>query len=412
MTRPQLRIKKLQGGLGRRSPSETMTTAVVMGAIATAAMQLNQVYELNSLQDVELLGLNQAYDSDNKVLTYHRLQRLFQRNPSIKVWFMPVAQETTLVEMWDKDNAYMSKVLRQANGTVRQAFCARNPEESYTPTVLNGLDQDSVDAILKAQELANFEFARNRYALFLMECRSLTGTATGSKNFRTLDTEAPDVMPVTLADYDVSQKLPIYNGYAAVEDVAGFLSKASVSQNIGELVSDFNLTDEFEEVFLNAGLSSGKSITEYSEEELDTFAEHGHVFATAVNGITGFYISDTHTASEVTSDYAYAENVRTINEMIRSARAALLPRVKARIAVDPVNGKIDANQVKELEAVLIDSQDTLVRNGDLSGGVEAYINPDQDILATSELNTQLVAVPQAIGRQIKLNIGFRNPKNA
>lgn len=412
MARPQLTIKKLQGGLGRRITAATMTTGVVLGAVATASMDLDQVYEFNSLQDAELLGLNEAYDTVNKVLVYHRINRLFQRNPSIKVWFMPVAQATTLVEMWDKDNAYMSKVLRQANGEVRQAFCALNPTEDYVPTILNGFDEDSMNAILKAQDLADFEFSKDRNALFLVECRSLTGTATGSRNFRTLETEAPDVMPVTIADNDISVKLPIYNGYAAVEDVAGFLSKASVSQNIGELVSDFNLTDEFEGIFLNAGLSSGKSITEYTDDEFDTFAEHGHVFATSVNGITGFYISDTHTASKRTSDYAYAENVRTINEMIRSARVSLLPRVKGRIAVDPVTGKIDANQLKELEAVLVDSQDDLVRNGDLSGGVVAYINPDQDILATSELSTQLVAVPQAIGRQIKLNIGFRNPKNA
>ncbi len=410
--RPQLTINKLQGTLGRREPSATMTSAIVMNAVANTSMELNKVYELNSLQDVELLGLSDQYDTDNTVLVYHRLYRLFTWNPSIKVWFMPVSQTVTMADMWDKDNEYMAKVLRNANGEVRQATCALNPVDGYSATIVKGFDEDSIDSILKAQELANHEFQKHRNTLMLVECRSFTGTATASENFRDLTTECPDVMPITLADNDISVKNDLYKGYAAVEDVMAFLSFASVSQNIGEHQPEFNLVNEFERFFIKAGLSSGKPITEYTDSDFDVLNEHGHVFATTVNGITGLFIVDSHTAAKISSDYAYAENVRSINEMIRAGRAALLPRVKGRIAVDPSTGKIDSNQIKELEAVLVASQDELVRNADLSGGVDAYINPDQDILATSELLTQLVAVPQAIGRQIKLNIGFNNPKNA
>ncbi|CAG2532930.1 Protein of unknown function (DUF2586) [Maribacter dokdonensis] len=410
MGRPKLKVQKLNGGLGRRTPSATMVTACVMQAVALASLVHETIYELKSIEDAEALGLNETYDTTNKVLVYHHLSRFFFRNPSATLHFMPVAQTVTLADMCDKDQDYLAKVYKSKAGEIRQGFVALNPVAGYVPTIEDGLDDDVIAAVTKAQALADSEFAKDRFAITFIEGRSFTGTATGIKDFRNLAETAPDVAVILGADNDISTSDAAYAGYAAVGDIVGLVSAAAVSQNAGELTEAFNLTDADEEAFINAGLSSGEHIDEYSDTDLDTLNDKGYIFGVATSGIAGFHIVDTHTCDALISDYAYVENVRTINEMIRAARASLLPRMKGRLYVDPDSGKLAPNTVKEMELSTIASQNNLLADGDLSGGVDCYIDPDQNILATSELQVLLTAVPVAIGRQITLKIGFKNPK--
>jgi hypothetical protein len=67
--------------------------------------------------------------------------------------------------------------------------------------------------------------------------------------------------------------------------------------------------------------------------------------------------------------------------------------------------------VKDLETITKVSLDPMVASGDISGGVDAYINPEQNVLATSEFEVLLTFIPVAIGRRITLKVGFRNPLN-
>ncbi|MDY3352302.1 DUF2586 family protein [Riemerella anatipestifer] len=409
MPRPKLIVKKLNGGLGRRSPNADMVTGVVMNALATSQMELNKIYELRSVEDVEALGLSAEYDDTNNVLVYHRLKRLFLRNPSIIVFFMPVAQEVTLTQMADKSENYLAKLLRQQSGAIVQCIIARNPDNDYEATILNGLDKDSLDAIYKAQALMDAEFEKDRYAEVFVEGRNFTGTATGVANLRGLLQKCPDVSVVIGADYKISSKKEAYKYYAAVEDFAGMVSKAAVSQNAGELIEAFNLTDVNEDAFIVAGLSSGLPISDYNDTDLDTLNDKGYIYAVPVSGMAGFWFNDTPTCTVIADDYAYVENNRTIKKAIKLARLALLPRVKGRLYVDDQTGFMKPEVIKELETIAKTALNPMLQDGDISGGVDAYINPEQNILATSEFEVLLTFVPVAIGRKITLKVGFKNP---
>lgn len=67
--------------------------------------------------------------------------------------------------------------------------------------------------------------------------------------------------------------------------------------------------------------------------------------------------------------------------------------------------------VKDLETTTKVSLDPMVASGDISGGVDAYIDPAQNVLATSEFEVLLTFIPVAIGRRITLKVGFKNPLN-
>lgn len=409
--RPKLIVQKLNGGLGRRNPSADMVTGSVMSAIATAQMVLGNIYTLKNIQEVEALGITKDYDTTNKVLVYERLRRFFVHNPSITLHFMPVAQSVTLTQMVDKDNNYLAKLLRDKAGEIVQATVSLNPDEEYTPVIETGMDKDSIDAVYKAQALSDAEWSKDRYCDIYVEGRSFSGTSAASINLRTLINECPDVSVIIGADYQVSKRDALFQGYAAVEDYAAMVSKAAVSQNAGELINDFNLTDVAENVFIIPGLSSGNKVSDYSETDLDTLNDKGYIFYTSVSGVAGIFINDTHTCTEITSDFAYGENNRTIKKAIKLAKVALAPRVKGRLYVDENTGFMAPETVKDLETTAKVSLDPMLAAGDISGGVDCYIDPEQNVLSTSEFEVLLTFIPVAIGRKITLKVGFRNPLN-
>lgn len=409
MNRPRLNIEKLNGQLGRTATTADMTTAVVMNAIATDDMTLGEIYTFNTIDDVEALGLNDAYDDTNSVLVYHRLKKMFFNNPSIVIQFMPVAQTVTLTQMADKTNNYLAKLLRDKAGECKLAVIALNPAEDYEETVTTGLDADCIAAMYKLQELADFEYTKDRFCDFFLEGRSFSGSASGVLNLRTLESACPDVSVWIGADNDVSNLKPIYSKYASVEDYVSMISLAEVSQNAGEQIPTFSLTDVTNGYYVNAGLSSGSHINTYSDANLDLLNEKGLNFATLVPGVVGYHIVDTHTCAPITSDYAYVENNRTIKKAIRLARIAVLPKVKSRLYVDPNSGKLQPEICKSLEVTAQESLRPMLADGDISGGIDCYVNPAQNVLATSKVEMKLTFVPVAIGREITLKIGFNNP---
>lgn len=415
--RPKLIVQKLNGGLGRRNPSADMITGSVMNAVATSEMVLGNIYTLKNIQEVETLGITKDYDQTHKVLVYERLRRFFIHNPSITVHFMPVAQGVTLTQMVDKDNNYLARLLREKAGEIVQVSVALNPKEDYTPVIETGLDKDSIDAIYKAQALSNTEWTKDRYTEIYIEGRSFSGTSEAALNLRTLLSECPDISVVIGADFEVSGRGDLYKGYAAVEDFAAMVSKAAVSQNAGEQINDFNMTHVDEKIFIVPGLSSGTRLGNYSDTDLDTLDSKGYIFFAPVFGLgrvsstSGIFINDTHTCDKITSDYAYTENNRTIKKAIKLAKTALTPKVKGRLYVDENTGFMAVETVKDLETTTKVSLDPMVAAGDISGGVDAYINPEQNVLASSEFEVYLTFIPVAIGRRITLKVGFRNPLN-
>lgn len=163
--------------------------------------------------------------------------------------------------MADKDNNYLAKLLRDKSGEIVQVSLSRNPKADYVPTIETGLDKDSIDAIYKAQALSDAEWEKDRYCEIYIEGRSFAGTASAVLSLRELTNECPDVSVVIGADYQVSSRDVIYKGYAAVEDYAAMVSKADVSQNAGELIEEFNLTDAAEKVFIVRDLVQEKRST-------------------------------------------------------------------------------------------------------------------------------------------------------
>ena len=90
-------------------------------------------------------------------------------------------------------------------------------------------------------------------------------------------------------------------------------------------------------------------------------------------------------------------------------RQALLPYLNSPINVNSTTGKIAADAIKTIEAAgkkIIDEE--MMRNNELSG-FDFYIDEDQNILSTSNLECTLEITPTGTARTITVNLGFVNP---
>jgi hypothetical protein len=409
MARPNVSIIKRNGALGRRDPNQDAVCGLVTTGVAVAGkLALGTVYPMRSVRDAIALGIDEAYDTANKVLVYHHIDRFFKRNADATLHLLVAAQTNTLTDLVDPTKDFAKKLVRELKGAVRFVGVARNPAAGYTVTASNGLDADVLTAIDKAQALYTEEFSTFRYAGFLIEGRSFSGSAAAAKDLRTM--AAPNVSVTIASDPAVAAKETLYAGYAAVGDVLGLISKAAVSQNIGEVNPAFNLNDPGRNLFVRAGLSSSLDISSYADADLDALDSKGYIFPVALAGMDGFYLNDSHTASTLgDNDFAYIENNRTIEKAIFLARQALLPKIKSRIQVDPATGQLEAEDRKALEATGIKALETMEKDGDISGGIDCFIDPEQDVLSTSRLHAEVSFTPVSIARQITVSIGFVNP---
>lgn len=411
MARPNVTVTKRNGALGRRNASTDGVCGFVTTGVAVAGtgnLELNKVYPMKSQRDANAIGLNEAYDTTNKVLVYHHIDRFFKRNPNGTLVVLVAAQTNTLSDLVDVAQNFAPKLLRDQKGLVKCLGVAINPDEDYEATLATGLDADVLLAVANAQALYNSEFGLFRYCSFLVEGRSFNGTAAAAKDLRTLD--APNVSVTIAADPAISGADALYNGYAAVGDVLGLISKAAVSQNIGELTSEFNLNDTGRKMFITAGLSSNLDINSYADADLDALNDKGYIFPTSIAGLNGFYLNDSPTCSQLQdNDYAYIENNRTVEKGIFLARQAILPFVKSRLLVDPDTGFLQDEDRKALEAIGIKALEVMQNDGDISGGIDCYIDPEQDILSTDLIQIEISFIPVSIARQISISIGFLNP---
>lgn len=412
MGRSNVTVIKRNGALGRRSANTDGVCALVTTGVAvTDKLVLGTVYPLKSTRDALALGLDDAYDTANSVLVYHHIDRFFKRSPNGTLYIQVNAQTNSLEDLCDITKNFAKKVLREQKGLIKFIGITRNPASGYTPTLETGLDGDVLAAIPNAQAIYADEFSKFRYASFLIEGRQFNGTAAAALDLRTLN--SPNVSVTIAQDPAVASQNVAFAKYAAVGDVLGLISFAAVSQDIGEFTPDFNLNDAGRNLFETAGLSSGLDVNSYADEDLDALHDKAYIFPTAVAGLDGFYLNDSHTCSPLANnDYAYIENNRTIEKAIFLARQALLPRVKSRVKVDPDSGQLAPEDVKTLETIGKGSLAGMEKDQDISGGIDCFVDPEQDVLSTSVINVEVSFTPVSIARQITLSIGFVNPFKA
>lgn len=188
----------------------------------------------------------------------------------------------------------------------------------------------------------------------------------------------------------------------------GALAFSAVSEDFGNPIPQYNLSNGVEcdvLAFANGKLFSDSSVTDTLLNSLDA---KRHIFLQNYQGYAGSYFNDNHCAIDLSSDYAYINDNRTIDKAIRQIYTNTLPALKSRITIN-ADGTLANTSIAYLQTLAINPLQQMVRDGDLSNvdPSDVYINPSQNVRTTSLITIVVSLESNGIDRDITIPIGYK-----
>lgn len=175
--------------------------------------------------------------------------------------------------------------------------------------------------------------------------------------------------------------------------VTGLYGRAKESQSIGE-VRSFPISEAKLQKLLPEGI----------EDYIETLDAAKFVTIRQYIGKEDFYVTSANMMSPQGSDYAYAEDVRVSNRLVRAVRAEALNELQMEI--DP--GDIESSIINIQEQLNTPLEDA-VRDKIISSGSVAIDTENLNILVDESLNIRIAYVPMGHVREMNLTFAVENP---
>ena len=408
---PYVKIDFVNGAIGASEPMDDGVTGLVCTAAAVTqtvngktenVFALNTPYLITKLDELVSKGIT-SDSSDANATLYKAVKEFYDEAPDgSKLWIMGVADTVTIADIVDKTKDNAKKLLVAANGTIRTLAVKIKDKSAYTPTVTTGIDGAVRTAITNAQSLAEWATA-TLFApvMVLLEGRHYTGNAETLVS-NPINTGNDNRVGVVIGDTVADSK------GAAVGLLAGRIASIPVQRSIAR-VRTGSITATM--------MYIGSVAAELGNP--GTINDCGFICPRTFVGKAGYYWSDDKLAAEASDDYSLIPRRRVADKAYRITYSTLINEVAEEISVTD-DGKISAPVVKAIQTAV---ESAIVNNmtsrGNLGNdpsdpndmGVECYINPDQNIVATSRLDVQLRIKPHGYSKYIEVSLGFKVAQN-
>ena len=408
---PYVKIDFANGAIGASEPMDDGVTGLVCTAVAVTqtvngktenVFALNTPYLITKLDELVSKGITSGEEDANATL-YKAVKEFYNEAPDgSKLWIMGVADTVTIADIVDKTKDNAKKLLVAANGTIRTLAVKIKDKSGYTPTVTTGIDGTVRTAITNAQSLAEWA-TETLFApvMVLLEGRHYTGNAETLES-NPINTGNDNRVGVVIGDTVADSK------GAAVGLLAGRIASIPVQRSIAR-VRTGSITATM--------MYIGSVAAELGNP--GTINDCGFICPRTFVGKAGYYWSDDKLAAEVSDDYSLIPRRRVADKAYRITYSTLINEVAEEISVTD-DGKISAPVVKAIQTAV---ESAIVNNmtsrGNLGNdpsdpndmGVECYINPDQNIVATSRLDVQLRIKPHGYSKYIEVSLGFKVAQN-
>lgn len=418
-----IKFVKTNGGMGRTAASEDPISGLIFGGFGASVLTfgtatgnlkgfeaimdtstppaaVSHIRKFEYKEELAEAGIEETKPGEgsgtNSALTdtevaknvlYYHISEFFRMNPEGTLYVMIKAGDNNVAA------ADLTVLQNFANGAIRQCGVFDTNSTPLTPSALqavlageNSLEEDhkpmsvvltydGSSATLTALKTASLATAGNCNVSVLIGC---DGDATRASY---LDNGTVD-----------------FSHYGCIGVCIGAISKAAVNECIA-WVQKFPLG------LTAPALFNGQLIKNVSTEVQNKLNDNRYIFVRTHVGNADNYFNDSHTLDLDTSDYAYIENVRTIDKACRGVRANLLPYLNSPLKVDATTGKLDTPTVAFLETTASKALEDMEKAGELSG-YKAEIDPDQDVIRTSQVEVIIKNVPTGTMRKVNVKIGF------
>ena len=376
-------FEKQQGGLARPLPGEDHISALLFySTTKPTGWATLAVRQVTSIEHAVTLGI--AKGSVNYGVMYYHIAEFFRINPGGTLYVGIYTAPGTMTF------AEVKTIQRYTEGKIRQIGV-------FLTTAFSGSDVTLLQGISDTLDTEHMPLS----ILLASDFHAVTDLTTLA-DLRVLT--APKVS-VVLGQDGAKDGAALYvtttKSVTCLGAALGAVSAASVHENIG-WVQKFKMN----EVELDVPAFGNGTLLKNSDPNLiNTLNTKGYIFLVKHVGKSGTYFNDSHTCEVVTSDYAYIEPNRTMDKAIRGVRTYAIPQLNGPVKVDQTSGKLEHNTIKYIEEMCNQPLIQMERSGELSG-YKVVIDPDQDVLATSELQITIINVPVGVSRIIRIKIGF------
>lgn len=388
MSLPDVKITLGVGGLGRPAQNDEGVSGMILpGVTATGIVLETKLGPFYGLADVEALGINEAYDTTNSVLVWHHVRDFYKMaGEGTKLYLMLVAKTKTWSEVLLKTGTIAPVFLEACDGEIRLLAASSLAADCFAAIKTN---------CETAQALADDQFDKHRPISIILDGSGLT--APIDLRSATLGPNAKNVSVVISQDNSYAT-LAGWNDSTHIGLVLGTAAGLTVNRNIGRVRNGAVDIDD-EPRFSDGALLSSKAAS-----ALTGYDTQGYIFLRKIDGKAGYYWNNDHTATILSSDYAYLNKVRIINKAARIIRAVYVEELLNDVELDPSTGKLSPEVIKAFQQEC-DSSLNINMKGEVSGA-RTFVDPDQDVLSSDKLEVKVKIVPHGMLKDIEVTLGF------
>lgn len=357
-----VQVYKSNGNLDRLSAD----TDGVMGIVIStqtfpAGLAANGVIETVGLNEAEAVGIDAAFDANEKILAHYHIEEFYDNAPEGKL----------IVVLTDSTTAATFFALPIAKTIFKQYKAVKNIGFVYNDNV----DALDMDAELAASQAFIAAMATDHYLVnaIYLEGRNIGTAATDNRELI-----APNCNVVIAQDPAIAVLDAEYANYAAVGSALGMRAVRGPSENLGstDIINKpgqrkadptYPLTRPAKGRWLTAALSDGTLFESLTLAQKQQLTDRAYIYAGSYADFYGVYFNGEPTCVAIESDYAQGENNNIWNKAARGIRTALLPKVKSQVFVDPATGFIRNTSAKFLEGIAFKPLEAMIAAEECSG---------------------------------------------
>lgn len=394
---PGVKINIENGGLGRVATTSDGVAGLVIPAVATTGLPLYTPKQIFTLKEAETLGLTQDFDTSQKIDAWKQIADFYsEAGNGAELWIMTYTYTKTMTELCDVNTTSngVRKLLDAAMGTIRVFAIGRyiDPTKTYTPVVLGGMDNDSINALQKVNALALEYMAAYKPFVAIVDGRGWNGVIADLVDLKTYTYPKASLL---LGTNIVGKRS------AAVGIALGRAAKIPVQRNIGR-VKDGALN------VLAGGLTDGRDLLSFGEAQIQAIHDKGYLVFRNYTQLSGVYFVDDPTATTPSDDFQTVSNNRVIHKAITIAYRVYLNEVNDEVAITS-DGKINPASIAYLKQIIENALKINMLDTAEVSAVSVYIDSTQNVISTDQIQLVLRVTPVAYGKNIEISLGFQNP---
>lgn len=325
---------------------------------------------------------------------YYHINRYFTQSPNATLY----VSLTTTPSWSGYAFGEIGLIQTAANGAIRQ--CGVFVPTTFATAMVTAMQAEVATLITNDQPLS-----------VIMGADFSSTTAAALNNLATLNSEH---ISVSVGQDGAAQGNTLFlaAGYSITQvgDVLGLVSRSQVSDDIA-WVSTYTLSPDGIENAVPA-FATGELLSALSAGTINGVDAYRYIFGRQFvnDSPNGTFVNDSHCATAYTSDYAYIENNRVIDKAARLSYAAYIAALNGPLIVK-ANGTLTNAQVAYFTGIGETALAGMAANNPNTNrpeisGYAVTVNPNQNVLTTSELVVSIAIQPVGVARQIIINLQF------